>query len=65
MVSWIHNHIFLLACLAVGLAIPQILGVCISRILLLQIKDQKFYYEKVPQVIRISAEDEVAEESNV
>jgi len=66
MVKWIHDHIFALACIAVGLAIPQIIGVCLSRILLLQIKDQnEYFYEKVQEATPVREVDENAEESNV
>ena len=62
LVNWVYNHVFILACLAVGVAIPQIVGVCISRILLLQIKDQKIY-DKVP--VQNVAPDTAVEESEV
>nr|XP_026691485.1 tetraspanin-33-like [Ciona intestinalis] len=41
--EWIHQHLFLLAALGIAMVVPQIVGICISRILLLQIKDQQFY----------------------
>ena len=48
-IDWIHNHILLLASLAVILAIPQIVGVCLSRILLLQIKDSILFTNRLDQ----------------
>ncbi|XP_034019797.1 tetraspanin-33 [Thalassophryne amazonica] len=39
-VNWIHSNLFLLGGIAVGLAIPQLVGILLSQILINQIKDQ-------------------------
>lgn len=42
--GWIQSNLFLLACLLVALGcVPQIIGILVARILVLQIKDQEFY----------------------
>ncbi|XP_039616940.1 tetraspanin-33 isoform X2 [Polypterus senegalus] len=40
MVNWIHGNLFLLGGIALGLAIPQLVGILLSQILINQIKDQ-------------------------
>ncbi|CAK6961411.1 tetraspanin-33 [Scomber scombrus] len=40
MVDWIHSNLFLLGGIALGLAIPQLVGILLSQILINQIKDQ-------------------------
>nr|XP_020455253.1 tetraspanin-33 [Monopterus albus] len=40
MVNWIHSNLFLLGGVALGLAIPQLVGILLSQILINQIKDQ-------------------------
>ncbi|XP_061768246.1 tetraspanin-33 [Nerophis ophidion] len=39
-VDWIHSNLFLLGGIALGLAIPQLVGIVLSQILINQIKDQ-------------------------
>ncbi|XP_061570780.1 tetraspanin-33 [Cololabis saira] len=40
MVNWIHSNLFLLGGIALGLAIPQLVGIVLSQSLINQIKDQ-------------------------
>ncbi|XP_003972927.2 tetraspanin-33 [Takifugu rubripes] len=40
LVNWIHSNMFLLGGIAMGLAIPQLVGILLSQILINQIKDQ-------------------------
>nr|XP_045367030.1 tetraspanin-33 isoform X5 [Camelus bactrianus] len=40
LVNWIHSNLFLLGGVALGLAIPQLVGILLSMILVNQIKDQ-------------------------
>ncbi|XP_037023626.1 tetraspanin-33 isoform X5 [Artibeus jamaicensis] len=40
LVNWIHSNLFLLGGVALGLAIPQLVGILLSQILMNQIKDQ-------------------------
>ncbi|XP_056223004.1 tetraspanin-33 [Seriola aureovittata] len=40
LVDWIHSNMFLLGGIALGLAIPQLVGIVLSQILINQIKDQ-------------------------
>ncbi|XP_061920900.1 tetraspanin-33 [Entelurus aequoreus] len=40
LVDWIHSNLFLLGGIALGLAIPQLVGIVLSQILINQIKDQ-------------------------
>nr|XP_013798617.1 PREDICTED: tetraspanin-33-like [Apteryx mantelli mantelli] len=40
LVNWIHSNLFLLGGIALGLAIPQLVGILLSQILVNQIKDQ-------------------------
>ncbi|KAM3587816.1 uncharacterized protein V6R79_014551 [Siganus canaliculatus] len=40
LVDWIHSNMFLLGGIALGLAIPQLVGILLSQILINQIKDQ-------------------------
>ncbi|XP_022605179.1 tetraspanin-33 [Seriola dumerili] len=40
LVNWIHSNMFLLGGIALGLAIPQLVGIVLSQILINQIKDQ-------------------------
>ncbi|XP_071386750.1 tetraspanin-33 [Centroberyx affinis] len=40
LVNWIHSNLFLLGGIALGLAIPQLVGILLSQILINQIKDQ-------------------------
>ncbi|KAM4614922.1 tetraspanin-33 [Polymixia lowei] len=40
LVDWIHSNLFLLGGVALGLAIPQLVGILLSQILINQIKDQ-------------------------
>ncbi|MGH0125662.1 UNVERIFIED_CONTAM: hypothetical protein FKN15_023941 [Acipenser sinensis] len=40
LVNWIHGNLFLLGGIALGLAIPQLVGILLSQILVNQIKDQ-------------------------
>ncbi|XP_023592864.1 tetraspanin-33 isoform X2 [Trichechus manatus latirostris] len=40
LVNWIHSNLFLLGGMALGLAIPQLVGILLSQILVNQIKDQ-------------------------
>lgn len=43
-VDWLHLNMFLLACLLMTFGcIPQILGILLTRILIIQVKDQYFY----------------------
>ncbi|KAM6895241.1 tetraspanin-33 isoform 1-T2 [Xenentodon cancila] len=39
-VNWIHSNLFLLGGVALGLAIPQLVGMVLSQVLINQIKDQ-------------------------
>lgn len=40
LVDWIHSNLFILGGIALGLAIPQLVGILLSQILIGQIKDQ-------------------------
>ncbi|KAJ8269748.1 hypothetical protein COCON_G00123550 [Conger conger] len=40
LVNWIHSNLFLLGGVALGLAIPQLVGMLLSQILINQIRDQ-------------------------
>uniref|UniRef100_A0A4X2K2E2 Tetraspanin n=1 Tax=Vombatus ursinus TaxID=29139 RepID=A0A4X2K2E2_VOMUR len=40
LVNWIHSNLFLIGGVALGLAIPQLVGILLSQILINQIKDQ-------------------------
>ncbi|XP_024618882.1 tetraspanin-33 isoform X2 [Neophocaena asiaeorientalis asiaeorientalis] len=40
LVNWIHSNLFVLGGVALGLAIPQLVGILLSMILVSQIKDQ-------------------------
>ncbi|XP_070710066.1 tetraspanin-33 [Pempheris klunzingeri] len=40
LVNWIHSNLFMLGGIALGLAIPQLVGILLSQILINQIKDQ-------------------------
>ncbi|XP_072309732.1 tetraspanin-33 isoform X2 [Eucyclogobius newberryi] len=40
LVDWIHSNLFILGGIAMGLAIPQLVGMFLSQILINQIKDQ-------------------------
>ncbi|XP_062839447.1 tetraspanin-33 isoform X2 [Anolis carolinensis] len=40
LVNWIHSNLFLLGGVALGLAIPQLVGILLSQVLVNQIKDQ-------------------------
>ncbi|KAK2883070.1 tetraspanin-33 [Channa argus] len=40
LVNWIHTNLFLIGGIAMGLAIPQLVGIFLSQILINQIKDQ-------------------------
>lgn len=40
LVNWIHSNLFLLGGIALGLAIPQLVGILLSQILINQINDQ-------------------------
>ncbi|CAL1569029.1 unnamed protein product [Knipowitschia caucasica] len=40
LVDWIHSNLFILGAIALGLAIPQLVGILLSQILINQIKDQ-------------------------
>nr|XP_020508867.1 tetraspanin-33 isoform X1 [Labrus bergylta] len=40
LVDWIHSNLFILGGVALGLAIPQLVGILLSQILINQIKDQ-------------------------
>lgn len=40
LVNWIHSNLFILGGVALGLAIPQLVGILLSQILINQIKDQ-------------------------
>ncbi|XP_041110891.1 tetraspanin-33 isoform X2 [Polyodon spathula] len=40
LVNWIHGNLFLLGGIALGLAIPQLVGILLSQVLINQIKDQ-------------------------
>ncbi|XP_028255779.1 tetraspanin-33 [Parambassis ranga] len=40
LVNWIHSNLFILGGIALGLAIPQLVGIFLSQILINQIKDQ-------------------------
>ncbi|XP_076015094.1 tetraspanin-33 [Genypterus blacodes] len=40
LVDWIHSNLFMLGGIALGLAIPQLVGILLSQILINQIKDQ-------------------------
>uniref|UniRef100_H3A487 Tetraspanin n=1 Tax=Latimeria chalumnae TaxID=7897 RepID=H3A487_LATCH len=39
LVNWIHSNLFLLGGIALGLAIPQLVGILLSQVLINQIKD--------------------------
>lgn len=39
-VNWIHSNLFLLGGIALGLAIPQLVGIVLSQVLISQIQDQ-------------------------
>ncbi|XP_073724641.1 tetraspanin-33 [Misgurnus anguillicaudatus] len=39
-VNWIHSNLFLLGGIALGLAIPQLVGILLSQVLISQIQDQ-------------------------
>lgn len=39
-VNWVHSNLFLLGGIALGLAIPQLVGILLSQILINQIQDQ-------------------------
>ncbi|XP_060759414.1 tetraspanin-33 isoform X2 [Neoarius graeffei] len=40
LVNWIHSNMFLLGGIALGLAIPQLVGILLSQVLINQIQDQ-------------------------
>nr|XP_033815293.1 tetraspanin-33 isoform X3 [Geotrypetes seraphini] len=40
LVNWLHSNLFLLGGIALGLAIPQLVGILLSQILINQIRDQ-------------------------
>ncbi|XP_018421425.1 PREDICTED: tetraspanin-33 [Nanorana parkeri] len=40
LVNWLHTNLFLLGGVALGLAIPQLVGILLSQVLINQIKDQ-------------------------
>nr|XP_020668113.1 tetraspanin-33 isoform X1 [Pogona vitticeps] len=40
LVNWIHSNLFLLGGVALGLAVPQLIGVLLSQLLVSQIRDQ-------------------------
>ncbi|XP_075713665.1 tetraspanin-33 isoform X3 [Rhinoderma darwinii] len=40
LVNWLHSNLFLLGGVALGLAIPQLVGILLSQVLINQIKDQ-------------------------
>ncbi|KAM7367121.1 hypothetical protein PAMP_015045 [Pampus punctatissimus] len=40
LVNWIHSNLFLLGGIALGLCIPQLVGILLSQLLINQIKDQ-------------------------
>ncbi|XP_026990087.1 tetraspanin-33 [Tachysurus fulvidraco] len=40
LVNWIHSNLFVLGGLALGLAIPQLVGILLSQVLINQIQDQ-------------------------
>ncbi|TKS90854.1 Tetraspanin-33 [Collichthys lucidus] len=40
LVNWIHSNLFLLGGIAMGLAIPQLVGILLSQLLINQIKEQ-------------------------
>lgn len=40
LVNWIHSNLFLLGGIALGLAIPQLVGILLSQVLINQIQDQ-------------------------
>ncbi|XP_042325873.1 tetraspanin-33 isoform X1 [Sceloporus undulatus] len=40
LVNWIHSNLFLLGGVALGLAIPQLVGILLSQVLVNQIRDQ-------------------------
>ncbi|XP_068132048.1 tetraspanin-33 isoform X2 [Hyperolius riggenbachi] len=40
LVNWLHSNLFLLGGVALGLAIPQLVGILLSQVLVNQIKDQ-------------------------
>ena len=40
LVNWIHSNLFVLGGVALGLAIPQLVGILLSMNLVSQIKDQ-------------------------
>ncbi|XP_072508886.1 tetraspanin-33 isoform X2 [Notamacropus eugenii] len=40
LVNWIHSNLFLIGGVALGLAIPQLVGILLSQVLINQIKDQ-------------------------
>ncbi|XP_062851405.1 tetraspanin-33 [Trichomycterus rosablanca] len=40
LVNWLHSNLFLLGGIALGLAIPQLVGIVLSQVLINQIRDQ-------------------------
>ncbi|NWW43325.1 TSN33 protein, partial [Pedionomus torquatus] len=40
LVNWIHSNLFLLGGIALGLAVPQLVGILLAQILINQIRDQ-------------------------
>lgn len=40
LVNWIHSNMFMLGGVALGLAVPQLVGIMLSQVLINQIKDQ-------------------------
>ncbi|CAJ0946622.1 unnamed protein product [Ranitomeya imitator] len=40
LVNWLHSNLFLLGGVALGLAIPQLVGILLSQVLINQIRDQ-------------------------
>ncbi|XP_065693152.1 tetraspanin-33 isoform X1 [Patagioenas fasciata] len=49
LVNWIHSNLFLLGGIALGLAVPQLVGILLAQILINQIRDQiklQFYNQQ-------------------
>ncbi|KFQ95056.1 Tetraspanin-33, partial [Nipponia nippon] len=40
LVNWIHSNLFLLGGIALGLAVPQLVGILLAQILINQVRDQ-------------------------
>jgi len=43
LVSFIHDHLFVITCVGFAMAVPQMVGVLLARMLVLQVKDAALY----------------------